>query len=106
MARDVTANFTTTPQLVPNGVQYTQYRVSVHLSNDDSIVHQAMVAFTETKADFAAVMPGLYYARVELSNEDGSSVALGVDSEDFEVPDDDATLEVPLGVTVTVHPMT
>lgn len=105
MARTVTANYTTAPQLVPNGVKFTMYRVSIHQSSDDAIQHQTMVAFTDTKADFTDVAPGLYYAMVALSNADGSELGPSAMSEDFEVPDDDATLEVPVSVDVTVHPM-
>ena len=105
MARNITSNYETGPQLVTNGVKYTMYRVSIHQASDDTIAHQSMVAFGESKADFTGVAPGQYYAGVALSNEDGSDIGPSALSEDFEVPDDDMTLEVPLNVTVTVHPL-
>jgi hypothetical protein len=103
MARSLTANYTTAPQLVVDGVKYTMYRVSLRAAS--ALVMTKMVPFGETKADFVNVPAGTYHVRVELSSAVGLSIGPGFDSEAFVVPDDSVTLEVPIAVNVTVHPL-
>lgn len=105
MARDISIDtMTVMPQQVHNGVLYTQYRVVLR-DETDADVDAQFVPFGTLTATFPAVAPGRYTLRVELSNDDGSEVGLGVTSDPFEVPDDDATLDVPATVTVAIGPM-
>lgn len=105
MARDISIDtMTVMPQQVHNGVLYTQYRIALR-DEIDADVDEQFVPFGTMSATFSAVAPGIYTLRVELSNGDGSQVGPGVTSDPFEVPDDDATLEVPATVTVAVGPM-
>jgi hypothetical protein len=104
MARNVTALYTATPQLVVDGVKYTLYRATIRFL-DHTVVMSRLIAFADPSADFTSVPAGTYYARVELSHADGLQVGPGADSAPFVVPDDDATLEVPMSVNVVVHPL-
>lgn len=104
MARNTTSNYTTAPQLVTDGVKFTMYRATVRLL-DNTVVMGQMVPFGTMLANFTGVPAGDYHARVEVSNADASQVGPGADSAPFNVPSDDATLEVPTAVNVVVHPL-
>jgi hypothetical protein len=97
MAKPVTVEWTTTSEIIDNGSQYTQYRVS--LTGDTTV--DAMVPFGTLTHTFPSVDPGAYVAAVELVSDDAALVGPGMVSEAFDVIDD-ATLDVPSAVTVTV----
>jgi hypothetical protein len=97
MAKDVTVTWTTTSDLVDNGSLYTQYRVS--LTGDTAA--EAMTPFGRTSHTFPAVEAGSYTAAVDLVSDDGALLGPGMSSAPFEVIDD-AQMDVPSAVTVTV----
>lgn len=104
MARNATANFTTATQTVTEGTRYTTYRASLRQSGN-VIVSSQMVPFGVTVAQFQGVSAGTYFARLELSNADGTRVGPGVDTPSAVVPNDDMVLEVPIAGTLIVAPL-
>lgn len=99
MAKSVTLMFQTTSQLVPNGAIFTHYRATITGDAD----HEVFVPNTATEAVFPSVMAGVYTARYELSNVDGSQVGPGFDFPAFVIVDD-VMLNVPTGGEVILGP--
>jgi hypothetical protein len=95
VAKAVVVNWQVESQVVVNGSLYTQYQVTLVGATG----HSMFVPFGTTVARFESIDAGTYMASVALVNDDGSLVGPDTDPVEFDVVDD-ATLDVPVMVTV------
>lgn len=94
MAR-VLVQWSVAPVAVPSNTDLSQYMVRI------DGVGALLIPFGQLEAEFDPVAPGDYTARVALTNGDGSRIEFEKTA-DFNVPEEQAFLDAPDVVTVSV----